>query len=75
MGAVGLMGSDDLLACFIAGNAFTWNDWFRIKTEKENLIEVCNDKKHTGVSLTYNLSLIQRSSIYCSTLASLFILA
>jgi hypothetical protein len=24
MGAVSLIGSDDLLACFIAGNSFTW---------------------------------------------------
>ncbi|KAI8636122.1 Sodium/hydrogen exchanger family-domain-containing protein [Parasitella parasitica] len=40
MGTVGLIGSDDLLACFIAGNSFTWNDWFRIETEKAHLMEV-----------------------------------
>lgn len=40
MGTVGLMGSDDLLACFIAGNSFTWDDWFRIETEKAHLMEV-----------------------------------
>ena len=32
IGTCGAVGSDDVLACFIAGNAFTWNDWFRIKT-------------------------------------------
>ncbi|RIA94034.1 Cation/H+ exchanger [Glomus cerebriforme] len=32
MGAVSLIGSDDILACFIAGNSFNWDDWFRIET-------------------------------------------
>ncbi|KAK4520034.1 uncharacterized protein ATC70_008162 [Mucor velutinosus] len=40
MGSVGLMGSDDLLACFIAGNSFTWDDWFREETEDSHLSEV-----------------------------------
>lgn len=32
IGTCGALGSDDVLACFVAGNAFTWNDWFRVKT-------------------------------------------
>lgn len=40
MGSVGLLGSDDLLACFIAGNSFTWDDWFREETEGAHLSEV-----------------------------------
>ncbi|RCH92529.1 hypothetical protein CU098_009453, partial [Rhizopus stolonifer] len=40
MGSVGLLGSDDLLACFIAGNAFTWDSWFTEQTEDSHLIEV-----------------------------------
>ncbi|KAF2016426.1 hypothetical protein BU24DRAFT_346488 [Aaosphaeria arxii CBS 175.79] len=32
VGTVGLVGSDDVLACFIAGNTFTWDDWFRLET-------------------------------------------
>ncbi|KAI8997832.1 Sodium/hydrogen exchanger family-domain-containing protein [Pilobolus umbonatus] len=40
MGLVGLMRSDDLLACFITGNALTWDDWFRVETEKAHLMEV-----------------------------------
>lgn len=36
-GTCGLIGSDDILACFIAGNVFTWDDWFRLET----LDEVC----------------------------------
>lgn len=42
MGTVGLIKSDDLLACFVAGNSFTWDDWFRIETEKSHLMEVNN---------------------------------
>jgi len=39
-GAVSLIGSDDLLACFIAGNSFTWDDWFRVETENAHMAEV-----------------------------------
>jgi hypothetical protein len=52
MGTVGLIGSDDLLACFIAGNSFTWNDWFRVETEEAHLTEV-GQPKH--ISLAYKL--------------------
>lgn len=38
IGTCGSLGSDDVLACFIAGNAFTWNDWFRIKTQDDPLL-------------------------------------
>ncbi|KAL1929677.1 hypothetical protein VTP01DRAFT_1815 [Rhizomucor pusillus] len=40
LGGVSLIGSDDLLACFIAGNSFTWDDWFRKETEDAHLMEV-----------------------------------
>ncbi|KAF7728838.1 hypothetical protein EC973_005464 [Apophysomyces ossiformis] len=49
MGTVGIIGSDDLLACFIAGNSFTWDDWFRQETEDAHLMEV--------VDLMLNLSI------------------
>ena len=32
VGTGGMLGTDDVLACFIAGNAFTWDDWFRLET-------------------------------------------
>ncbi|KAI9172768.1 sodium/hydrogen exchanger family protein [Paramyrothecium foliicola] len=32
LGTAGMIGCDDILACFVAGNAFAWNDWFRLKT-------------------------------------------
>lgn len=27
-GTCGMIGSDDVLACFVAGNTFTWDDWY-----------------------------------------------
>ncbi|CEH15835.1 related to na h-exchanging protein [Ceraceosorus bombacis] len=37
LGTTGLFGSDDVLACFIAGNSFTWNDWYRIRTREQEM--------------------------------------
>lgn len=37
VGTCGMIGSDDVLACFIAGNAFTWDDWFRVETMDDSL--------------------------------------
>ncbi|KAG0766417.1 hypothetical protein G6F24_003632 [Rhizopus arrhizus] len=40
MSMTGFSGSDDLLACFVAGNAFSWDDWFRQETEEAHFQEV-----------------------------------
>ncbi|MCJ1477368.1 hypothetical protein MMC13_006039 [Lambiella insularis] len=37
VGTCGMIGSDDVLACFIAGNAFTIDDWFRLETLDDSL--------------------------------------
>jgi len=37
VGTCGMIGSDDVLACFIAGNAFTYDDWFRLETLDDSL--------------------------------------
>ncbi|KAL8865309.1 MAG: hypothetical protein Q9174_006956, partial [Haloplaca sp. 1 TL-2023] len=37
VGTMGMLGSDDVLSCFIAGNAFTWDDWFRLETKDDSL--------------------------------------
>lgn len=37
VGTAGLFGSDDVFACFIAGNSFTWDDWFRKETHDDSL--------------------------------------
>jgi sodium/hydrogen antiporter len=36
-GTCGMVGSDDVLACFVAGNVFTWDDWFRLETLDDSL--------------------------------------
>jgi len=40
MSMTGFSGSDDLLACFAAGNAFSWDDWFRQETEEAHFQDV-----------------------------------
>ncbi|KAI0900842.1 Sodium/hydrogen exchanger family-domain-containing protein [Annulohypoxylon nitens] len=42
-GTCGMIGSDDILACFIAGNVFTWDDWFRLATVDEWHSFIAND--------------------------------
>ncbi|KAK9473038.1 Cation/H+ exchanger [Dipodascopsis tothii] len=37
MGTCGLIGTDDLLACFIAGNAFNWDDSFRLDSAGDSM--------------------------------------
>lgn len=37
LGTCGMIGSDDILACFVAGNIFTWDDWFRLETLDDSL--------------------------------------
>ena len=37
LGTCGMVGSDDVLACFVAGNVFTWNDWFRLETVEDSM--------------------------------------
>ncbi|KAL8926712.1 MAG: hypothetical protein Q9208_002786 [Pyrenodesmia sp. 3 TL-2023] len=36
VGTCGIIGTDDLLACFVAGNVFNWDDWYRTKTEHDS---------------------------------------
>ncbi|KAA8647888.1 uncharacterized protein ATNIH1004_006590 [Aspergillus tanneri] len=37
LGTCGLIGTDDLLACFIAGYVFSQDDWFRLETMDDSL--------------------------------------
>ena len=37
VGTCGMVRSDDVLACFVAGNTFTWDDWFRLETLDDSL--------------------------------------
>ncbi|KAM0328677.1 hypothetical protein ACHAQA_005089 [Verticillium albo-atrum] len=36
LGTCGIAGVDDVLACFVAGNALTWDDWFRLETVEDS---------------------------------------
>ncbi|KAL4402101.1 sodium:proton antiporter [Malassezia pachydermatis] len=40
VGTAGLFGTDDILACFVAGNSFTWDDWFRLRLEENDFQEI-----------------------------------
>ncbi|KAJ2439282.1 hypothetical protein GGF42_008006 [Coemansia sp. RSA 2424] len=40
LGLVSFVGSDDILACFVAGNALTWDDWFREETKEAHFQDV-----------------------------------
>ncbi|KAJ2690903.1 hypothetical protein IWW39_000412 [Coemansia spiralis] len=40
LGLVSLVGSDDILACFVAGNTLTWDDWFREETKEAHFQDV-----------------------------------
>ncbi|KAJ1323531.1 sodium/hydrogen antiporter [Microdochium nivale] len=37
IGTAGLLEVDDVLACFVAGVMFTWDDWFTEQTKDDNL--------------------------------------
>lgn len=39
LGTTGLFGSDDILACFVAGNSFTWDDWYRVRSEETPYVQ------------------------------------
>ncbi|GAA5879332.1 hypothetical protein JCM1840_006952 [Sporobolomyces johnsonii] len=49
LGVVGVLGSDDVLACFIAGNSLTWSDHYRIETEDEPFQDVIDSLLNTSV--------------------------
>ncbi|KAJ2742005.1 hypothetical protein GGI20_004786 [Coemansia sp. BCRC 34301] len=42
VGVCTVVGTDDILCCFVAGNSFTWDDWFRVETEDTGLQETMN---------------------------------
>ncbi|KAF9916604.1 hypothetical protein BX616_003351 [Lobosporangium transversale] len=39
-GVVSILASDDLLACFIAGNVFAWDDWFSNEIAEAHIQEI-----------------------------------
>lgn len=49
LGVVGTIGSDDILCCFIVGNSFTWDDWFRVQTEDHKVQDVIDQLLNVSV--------------------------
>ncbi|KAI0392689.1 Sodium/hydrogen exchanger family-domain-containing protein [Xylariaceae sp. FL0594] len=56
-GTCGMIGSDDILACFIAGNVFTWDDWFRLETLDEVCISRLNQELLNSLQPTIDMLL------------------
>ncbi len=57
VGTCGMIGTDDVLACFIAGNAFTIDDWFRLET--------LDDSLQPTVDMLLNLSIFMWFGAVC----------
>ncbi|KAH6608092.1 na h antiporter [Trichoderma cornu-damae] len=57
LGTCGLLGTDDVLACFVAGNAFTWDDWFRLETLDDSLQPTIDMLLNVSIFLWYGASI------------------
>jgi NhaP-type Na+/H+ or K+/H+ antiporter len=57
LGTCGLIGTDDVLACFIAGNSFTWDDWFRLETKDDSLQPTVDMLLNVSIFLWFGASL------------------
>ncbi|KAK2813295.1 hypothetical protein FQN50_000609 [Emmonsiellopsis sp. PD_5] len=57
VGTCGMVGSDDVLACFIAGNVFTIDDWFRLET--------LDDSLQPTIDMLLNLSIFMWMGAVC----------
>ena len=57
LGTCGLIGTDEVLACFVAGNALTWDDWFRVETEDDSLQPTIDMLLNVSVFLWYGAAM------------------
>lgn len=48
-----LITDNSVLACFIAGNAFTWDDWFRLQTMDDSLQPTIDMLLNIGIFVWY----------------------
>lgn len=60
VGTCGMIGSDDVLACFVAGNAFTWDDWLVTSS-----LSVYNAKRYLGFASKHRMTPYNLRSICC----------
>ncbi|KAK8872396.1 sodium/hydrogen exchanger family protein [Apiospora arundinis] len=63
-GTCGLIGSDDVLACFIAGNVFTWDDWFRLETLDEYVMKPSSSLQPT-IDMLLNVAIFMWYGAVC----------
>ncbi|CAE6483778.1 unnamed protein product [Rhizoctonia solani] len=49
LGFLGIMGSDDLLCCFIAGNSFSWDDRQRLAAEDSGFQDIIDMLLNAGI--------------------------
>ncbi|GAA5885336.1 hypothetical protein JCM6882_009575 [Rhodosporidiobolus microsporus] len=62
LGVVGVLGSDDVLACFVAGNSLTWKDFYRIEASEEDTFQGVIDSLLDTATFIYIGSIIPWSS-------------
>lgn len=60
-----MLGSDDVLACFIAGNVFTWDDWFRLETMDDSLQPTIDMLLNVSIFMWFGMS-THSSTIFLS---------
>ncbi|CAG8657025.1 8372_t:CDS:10 [Ambispora leptoticha] len=68
VGFVGILGSDALLACFVAGTSFAWDDWFREEMRDAHLQGVI-DLLLNLTTFIYIGTMLPWSSFYKDTLS------
>lgn len=57
LGTCGLVGTDEVLACFAAGSALSWDDWHRNETENDTLRPVLDMLLNLAIFLWYGAAL------------------
>lgn len=53
VGTCGIIGTDDLLACFVAGNVFNWDDWYRTQTEHDTFAPTLDMALNMGIFMWF----------------------
>ncbi len=49
LGLVGILGADDVLACFVVGNSLTWQDFYRLENEDETFQDVIDSLLNAAI--------------------------
>ncbi|KAI2615014.1 Sodium/hydrogen exchanger family-domain-containing protein [Hypoxylon sp. NC1633] len=65
LGTCDLVGSDDILACFVAGNVFTWDDWFRLKTQDEVTLLIMRSSLQPTIDTFLNVAIFMWYGLVC----------